>query len=114
MDYAFAAGAFFLLKWAFVKAHERVFFKLGAFFAEFALGAVVVFAVNVHHVAYGFLFPFHAFMLWVWRLRLQANQLKMIGQRLHIRVYPKTYGLHVGNLFRFAYAVVRVLHHSAI
>jgi hypothetical protein len=62
---AFAAGAFFLLKGAFVKAHERIFLKLGAFGAEFTVGFVVAFAVNFCHVPYGFLFAFHSFMFWI-------------------------------------------------
>ena len=76
VDEAFAAGAFFVLKGAFVKAHKRVFLELPAFGAEFAVGAVVSFAVDFHHVVYGFLFTFHSFVFWVGRLRLHVSQLK--------------------------------------
>ena len=72
MDDAFAAGAFFVLKGTFVKAHEGVFLELSAFGAYFAFGAVVVFAVDFNHVSDGFLFPFHSFMFRVRWLRLHV------------------------------------------
>jgi len=74
VDEAFAAGAFFVLKGAFVEAQESVFFEFLAFGADFAVGAVVVFAVDFRHVGDGFLFAFHSFVLWVGRLRLHAGQ----------------------------------------
>ncbi len=74
VNQAFAAGAFLVLKRALVKPHESVLLELLAFLAEFAVGSVVVFAVDVHHVAYGFLFTFHSFVFWVRRLRLHSNQ----------------------------------------
>lgn len=76
MDDAFAACAFFLLKRAFVKAHECIFLKLGTFRAQFAVGFVVTFAVYLYHITYGFFLPFHSFVFWVRWLRLQVNQLK--------------------------------------
>ena len=72
MDNAFAAGAFFVLERAFVKPHKSVLLKFAAFGAKFAVGAVVVSAVDFHHVSDSFLFPFHSFMFWVWRLRLHV------------------------------------------
>ena len=73
VDEAFAAGAFFVLKRAFVKAHERVLFELPAFRAEYAVGFMVVSAVYFDHVTYRFLFAFHSFMLGVGSLRLHAT-----------------------------------------
>lgn len=74
MDEAFAAGAFFVLKRALVKAQKRVFFELYAFGAEFAVGFMVASAVDVYHVRDGFLFPFHPFVLGIGGLRLHVNQ----------------------------------------
>ena len=73
VDEAFAACAFFVLKGAFVKTHERVLFEFFAFRAEFAVGSVMVFAVDFNHVADGFLFAFHSFMFWVGRMRLHVK-----------------------------------------
>ena len=72
VDETFAAGAFFVLKRAFVKTHKSVLFELLAFGAEFAVGSMMVSAVYFNHVPYGFLFPFHSFVFWVGRLRLHA------------------------------------------
>ena len=72
MNDAFAACAFFVLENAFVKARESVLLELLAFGAEFAMSAVVVFAVNIYHVAYGFLFALHSFVFWVGRLGLHC------------------------------------------
>jgi hypothetical protein len=72
VDDAFAASAFFILKGTFVKAHEGVFLELSAFRAYFAFRAVVVFAVDLNHVSYGFLFTFHSFVFRVWGLRLHV------------------------------------------
>ena len=81
MDYAFAAGAFFVLKGTFVKTHEGVFLELSAFEAYFAFRAVVVLAVDLNHISDGFLFPFHSFMFWVRWLRLHviSSLLNMLG-----------------------------------
>jgi len=73
VDEAFATGAFFVLKRAFVKAHERVLFELIAFRADFAVGSMVVSAVYFDHVTYRFLFAFHSFMLGIGRLRLHPT-----------------------------------------
>ncbi len=71
VDFAFAAGAFLVLEGAFVKALDGVVFELLAFGAELSVGYMVVpFAVDVNHVADGFLFTYHSFMSWVWWLRL--------------------------------------------
>ncbi len=56
VDEAFSAGALLLLKRAFVQTHMSVCQKFGAFGAEFAVGFMVGFAVNVDHVFDGFLF----------------------------------------------------------
>jgi len=78
---AFAAGAFLVLKWTFVKAHKCVFLELSAFLAYFAMGAVVVFAVDFNHVSNGFLFAFHSFMFRVWWLWLHIipSSLNCVG-----------------------------------
>ena len=48
-----------------------VFFEFSAFWADFTvLGVVVSFAVGFNHVGYGFVFAYHAFVGWVWGLRL--------------------------------------------
>ena len=73
VDDAFAAGTFFLLKRAFVKAHEGVFLELSALLAYLTVCAVVVFAVDFYHVSYGLLFTFHSFVFWVGWLRLHVN-----------------------------------------
>lgn len=78
VNYAFATCAFFVLKWTFVKAQESVFFELFAFGAEFFAGFVVTFAVDVDHVAYGFLFTLHSFVFWVRRLRLHFKSIQEI------------------------------------
>lgn len=70
MDDAFAASAFFVLKGTFVKAHERIFLKLPTLGTNFAMSAMVIFAVDFNHVSDCFLFAFHSFMLWVWGLWL--------------------------------------------
>jgi hypothetical protein len=72
MNDAFTAGAFFVLKGAFVKAHEGVFLELSAFGAYFAFRAVMVFTVDLNHISDGFLFAFHSFMFWVRWLRLHV------------------------------------------
>ena len=69
VDDAFAAGAFLILKRAFVQPQKSVLLKFPAFGAQFAVGAMVAFAVDACHVGDGFLFPFHSFVFWVWRLR---------------------------------------------
>lgn len=79
VDCAFSAGAFFVLKRAFVKPQKSVFFKLPAFGAELAFGFVVSFTVDVNHVAYGFLFTLHAFVFWVRRLGLHLESAQKIG-----------------------------------
>jgi hypothetical protein len=77
VDEAFAAGTFFVLEDAFVQTKKSVFAEFLAFGADFAFfGAVVVVAVDVYHVAYGFLFPDHSFVGWVRRLRLHTGQLQ--------------------------------------
>jgi hypothetical protein len=63
VDEAFAAGALFLLEGAFVQPYNRVLLELGAFRAQFAVGAVVGFAVYVYHGFDGFLFAFYAWVL---------------------------------------------------
>jgi len=73
VNYAFAACTFFLLKGAFVKAHECIFFKLRAFGAKVAFGSVVAFTVDLYHVPYGLFLSFHSFMFWVRWLRLHVN-----------------------------------------
>ena len=78
------------MKGAFVKAQKRVGFEFGAFRAEFAVGAMVVFAVNVNHESDSFFLAFHTFMFWVWRLDLHAKSTPAIRHQRHIRVYPKT------------------------
>ena len=72
---AFAAGTFLVLKWAFIKSQERIFLEFSAFSAEFAVGSMMVLAVNVYHIADGFLFAFHSFVRWVRRLRLHFESL---------------------------------------
>ena len=77
MDFAFAAGGFFVLEGALVQSHVGVFFELLAFDAEFAVVCVVVtFAVNVNHVSDGFFLAYHAFVGWVWWLGLHFNQVE--------------------------------------
>ena len=61
------------MKRAFVKPKKSVFFELLALGAKFAVGFVVVFAVDVNHVADGFLFTFHSFMFGVRELWLHVN-----------------------------------------
>ena len=73
MDYAFAAGAFFVLERAFVKSRECICFKFDAFRAQFAVSFVVVFAVDFYHVCYGLFFAFHSFMFWVRLLWLHVE-----------------------------------------
>ena len=70
VDETFAARAFFVLKWALIKPQKSIFFELRAFGAEHTIGSMVVFAVNINHVAYGFLFTLHSFVIWVRRLPL--------------------------------------------
>ena len=63
MDEAFAAGALLFLKRALFEAHESVGFEFGAFGAEFSVGAVVGFAVDVDHGVDGFFLPCYPRML---------------------------------------------------
>ena len=70
---AFAACAFLVLKWTFVKTHECIFFEFFAFRAEFAMSVVVSFAIDFYHVAYGFFLSFHSFMFWIRWLRLHVK-----------------------------------------
>ncbi len=63
MDEAFAAGAFLFLKRTLVKAHERVDLEFFTFEAQFLIGAVVGFAVDVGHGLDGFLFASYAWVL---------------------------------------------------
>jgi len=81
MNQAFAAGAFFVLERAFVKPHECIFFELSAFGAYFAVGSVMIFAVDFNHIADRFLFSLHPFMLRVWRLNLHltSNLITKVG-----------------------------------
>ena len=88
VNYAFATCAFFVLKWTFVKAQKSVFFELFAIGAEFSVGFVVIFAVNVDHVAYGFLFSLHSFVFWVRRLRLHFNSILEIGLSNSLKGLP--------------------------
>ena len=95
VDKAFAAGAFLLLKWAFVKTHESVGFEFGAFGAKFPMGFVVCLAVDVHHVVDGFLFSGYA---WVFGSGLLCFHLKPPrGRRIwfqyQISVYPNMCGI---------------------
>jgi hypothetical protein len=53
---AFAAGALLLLKGALLQPHKSVGPEFGAFGAEFIMGIVVSFAVDVYHGVNGFLF----------------------------------------------------------
>ena len=94
MNDAFAAGTFFLLKRAFVKAHEGVFLELSAFLAYLTVCAVVVFAVDFYHVSYGLLFTFHSFVFWVGYLRLHviSSSNYKLGHA-QIRLYPKMLGI---------------------
>jgi hypothetical protein len=88
MDQTFAAGAFFVLKGAFVKSKESIFFELRALGTKFAVGFMVVFAVDVDHVADGLFFTFHSFMFGVRGLRLHLNSsLKEKGSCAH-KVLP--------------------------
>ena len=63
MDEAFAAGALLFLKRALFEAHESVGFEFGAFGAEFSVGAVVGFAVDMDHGVDGFFLPCYPWML---------------------------------------------------
>jgi hypothetical protein len=72
MDCAFAAGCFFVLEGTFAKAQESVVLEFLAFLAEGAVCVVVAFAVGFCHDSYGFSFAFHAFVFWVWGLRLHV------------------------------------------
>ena len=84
VDEAFAARALLVLEGALVKPRESVLLELPAFRAEFSVGAMVVSAVDVYHVAYGFLFTFHSLVFWIRRLRLHRNQrLKHRAVRAH-------------------------------
>ena len=74
MDNAFAACSLFLLEGALCETKMCVFFEFLAFTAEFAVGAVVAFAVNINHVGDGVTFSFHTFMFRVRRLRLHTNK----------------------------------------
>ena len=73
MDYTFAACAFLILKRTFIKTHERVFPEFFAFGTYFAMGFVVVSAIDFNHVTYSFLFPFHPFVFGIEGLRLHAK-----------------------------------------
>ena len=116
---AFAASGFLVLERTFVEAQKSVFFELPAFSTELAVGAMVVFAEDVYHVAYGFLFSFHSFVFWIGRLRQHSNSpLKRAG--VHIRIYPKMLGIieHDNSLEvkagQVSQVAVSVLHHSTI
>jgi hypothetical protein len=74
VDNAFAACAFFVLKWAFVKAHKCICLEFYAFCAKLAVSSMMSFAVNFGHVTYCFLFSFHSFMFRVRWLRLHVNE----------------------------------------
>lgn len=75
MDDAFAACGFFLLEGAFVEAQKSVFLELLAFWAEFAVGFVVVSAVYFYHVADGFFLSFHSLVFRVGRLGFHFDRL---------------------------------------
>jgi hypothetical protein len=59
MDGAVGARGFLLLEGATVQAQSGVLEKRRAFWAEFALGFVFVFAVDVDHSFDGFLLPLY-------------------------------------------------------
>ena len=83
VDYTFAACAFFVLKRALIKPQKSVLFELFALGAEFAVCSVVIFAVDVDHVAYGFLFSLHSFMFWIRRLRQHFKSIEISANTAH-------------------------------
>lgn len=93
VDEAFAAGAFLLLKRTLVQTHTRILHELGAFCAEFAVGSVVSFAVDVHHGFDGFLLTRYSGMF--------SGHFKIPFQLLlqkqaccaQIRLHPKPIGI---------------------
>lgn len=52
----FSTCAFLFLEWTLVKAHPRILQEFSALGAEFTVGFVVSFAVDVYHCFDGFLF----------------------------------------------------------
>ena len=95
VDEAFAACAFFLLKRTFVKPQKCILFKFLAFLAYFAVGSVVVFAVEFNHVLYGFFLASYSFMLWLRCLRFHVNSAPITSTKCtYIRVDPDKLGFY--------------------
>jgi hypothetical protein len=93
VDFAFTARALFILKRALVQPQKSVITELSALYAEFAVSSVMVpFAVDFHHAVDGFLFAYHAFVSWIWRLRFHVHQLKYGTADLGISVHPYKLG----------------------
>ena len=112
---AFAAGTFLVLKWAFIKSQERIFLEFSAFSAEFAVGSMMVLAVNVYHIADGFLFAFHSFVRWVRRLRLHFESLSEPKDGAAHKDLPLTLrDIRRKTACPSLHLVVSVLHHSTI
>jgi len=57
-------------------------------------------AVNVNHVRDCFSFAFHAFVFWVWGLRLHLDQLCR-SPIIHIRLYPYKSGISCADAYFF-------------
>jgi len=99
-----AACAFLVLKRTLIKAHEGILFELLTFGAEFTVGVMMVFAVDVYHVANGFLFTLHPFVFWVRRLRLHYDQVLRAsysnkGLPVKVRVIESTATRAYGRFF---------------
>jgi len=95
VDEAFSACAFLLLKRTLIEAHEGVFFELAAFWAQFVVGSMMVFAVDFYHVSYGLFFSFHPFMVRVGWLGLHVDQF-LLNKKcfLQISVNPYILGFY--------------------
>ncbi len=63
VNQAFSASTLLFLKRALVQAHLSIFKELNTLEAEFTVGAMVRFAVNVNHGIDCFLFPSNPFVL---------------------------------------------------
>ena len=66
---------------------------------------MVASAVDVNHVGYGIFLAFHAFVFWVWRLRLHVASALRMGS-VHIRVCHYMFGLNASEF----YGNSRLLH----
>jgi hypothetical protein len=94
----FTTCAFFVLKNTLIQPQKSIIFEFLTLIAQLTVRPVVVFTIDIDHIPDSFLFTFHTFMFWIWRLRwhLHINPFfnKINDPTEHIRIYPKILGIY--------------------